>query len=147
MNKRPNLNCCILSSTAQFRLAALYGRQDGITQYIARESGKAAVEKSLSHFDSGDPDALLETARWAFERCPAQRYALVLWSHGSGWRPEEGERSAMGHPFSSWNPTETERIARQAQGDDVVSAEESEEWAAWPGSTALFRTTLGCAQR
>jgi hypothetical protein len=131
-----------VGSTPQLKLAALYDQFEGATRIIAGEAGQAAVEEALSDFDSGDPDALLETARWAFERCPAQRYALVLWSHGSGWRPEEGERSSRGQPFSSWSPQEIERIARQARGDDQVSRAESTERAARPSSTALFRTTL-----
>jgi hypothetical protein len=131
-----------VGSTPQLKLAALHDQFEGATRCIAGEAGHAAVEEVLPDFDSGDPDGLLETARWAFERCPAQRYALVLWSHGSGWRPEEGERSIWGHPFSSWGPQEIEHIARQARGDDVVSAEESTERTARPASTALFRTTL-----
>jgi len=114
-----------VGSTPYLSLAALYDRRGGATRYIAGEPGQAAAEEPLSHFDSGDPDALLETVRWAFERCPAEHYALVLWSHGSGWRPEE-----------------VERVARQTRGDGAISAGEARERAARPGGAALFRTTL-----
>ncbi|MCP4544667.1 MAG: hypothetical protein GY832_46800 [Chloroflexi bacterium] len=126
-------------STSQLKLTALYDRPGGTTRYIAGEPGQAAIEEPLSRFDSGDPDALLETARWAFEQCPAERYALVLWSHGSGWRPED---RAGGEFLSAWTPDELARIAREARGDDVVSVNELTQRAGRGGSMALFRTTL-----
>src|SRR5262249_8454450 len=57
---------------------------------------------------------------------PGERYGLVLWSHGSGWEPSE-----------------VATIARTARPADAADADESHERAAAPGSTALFRTTLG----
>jgi len=131
-----------VGSTQQLKLTALYDWHGGATRYIAGEPGKAAVKQELSDFDSGDPDALLETARWAFEQCPAERYALVLWSHGSGWQPEDRERSARGQVFSGWTPEEIARIAYQMRSDSVVSEREATERSAQPGSVALFRTTL-----
>lgn len=131
-----------VGSTPQLKLAALYDRYDGATRYIAGEPGQAAVEELLNNFDSGDPDVLLETARWVFNLCPAEHYALVLWSHGSGWQPEDRERSAGKQIFSGWTPEEIARIAQQVRGNDDVSDEESAERAGNPGSMALFRTTL-----
>lgn len=48
----------------------------------------------LAQLDSGAPETLLDFIRWAAQTCPARRYALVLWSHGSGWEPSEIERIA-----------------------------------------------------
>src|SRR5262245_42259310 len=39
---------------------------------------------NLGETDSGDPQTLLDCIRWAVATAPAKRYALVLWSHGSG---------------------------------------------------------------
>ena len=39
--------------------------------------------------DSGDAGTLVDFAKWGKETAPADRYALVLWSHGSGWEPSE----------------------------------------------------------
>ena len=39
--------------------------------------------------DSGDAGTLVDFAKWGKEVAPAKRYALVLWSHGSGWEPSE----------------------------------------------------------
>jgi hypothetical protein len=130
-----------VGSTPQLKLAALYDSPTGAARYIAGEPDLPATAEPLSRFDSGDPDALLETTRWAFEQCPAERYGLVLWSHGSGWRPEDRDR-AGGETFSAWTPEELARIAREARGDDAVSALELTERAAQGGSMALFRTTL-----
>ena len=130
------------ASTPQLKLAALYDSHDGATRYIVGDPAQMLVEEPLSDFDSGDPDALLETVRWCFERCPAEQYALVLWSHGSGWRPEDRQRAAQGRLVSAWTPQEMARIAREVRGDDAVSAGESAERGGQSASMALFRSTL-----
>lgn len=106
-------------------VAVLYDGPGGAARYAAGEPSRPVIEEALGRFDSGDPDALLETVRWAVAHCPARRYALVLWSHGTGWRPEE-----------------LKEVAREARGDDAVSASEADVRAAQPSSMALFRTTL-----
>jgi hypothetical protein len=131
-----------VGSTSQLKLAVLYDSYDGAARYIAGEPGQAAVEEQLSEFDSGDPDALLETARWAFEQCPAERYALILWSHGTGWRPETEDRSVGRAGYYGWQPAEIARIARQARGDDEVSESDAADRSAAPGGRILFRSTL-----
>src|SRR4029079_16980997 len=52
----------------------------------------------LGQVDSGAPEALLDFIRWAVQAAPAKRYALVLWSHGSGWAPSEMERRVKQQP-------------------------------------------------
>jgi len=131
-----------VGSTPQLKLAALYDRYNGATRYIAGEPGHAAVEEPLGHIDSGDPDVLLETARWVFKQCPAERYALILWSHGSGWQPEDRERSAGKQLFSGWTPEEMARIAHQVRHKKDVGEKEATERSRQPGSMAIFRTTL-----
>jgi Clostripain family len=114
-----------VGSTPEVKLLVLYDGQESASRFLAGGPGKAASEYPLKNFDSGDGGALLETARWAFQQCPAERYGLILWSHGSGWRPEE-----------------IENVAKQARGDARVDAVESHDRAAAPGSMALFRSTL-----
>ncbi len=36
--------------------------------------------------DMGDPLSLIEFVQWAKKTYPAKNYALVLWSHGDGWK-------------------------------------------------------------
>jgi hypothetical protein len=112
-------------STPHVKLAALYEHAGGATRYLAGAPGLPAVEEPLSNFDPDEPDTLLNTAAWAFEQCPAERYGLVLWSHGSGWRPEE-----------------VSRVAQQVRGSQAVSAVEAAGRAELGGGTLLFRATL-----
>ena len=82
-----------VGSTSDVQLAALYDGTLSAARCIAGKPGEPDIEEPLSGgYDSGDPCALLDTVRWAFEQCPAERYGLILWSHGSGWRPEEIEK-------------------------------------------------------
>ena len=37
--------------------------------------------------NSADPKTLQDVLRWAKEKCPADEYGLVLWSHADGWLP------------------------------------------------------------
>jgi hypothetical protein len=36
--------------------------------------------------DMGDKDTLQEFVQWGVKTFPAERYAVVLWNHGAGWR-------------------------------------------------------------
>lgn len=51
--------------------------------------------------DAGDPATLMDFIRWSIERAPAERYALILWSHGSGWEPSEMARLAQQQPAAT----------------------------------------------
>ncbi|MFZ1475607.1 MAG: clostripain-related cysteine peptidase [Anaerolineae bacterium] len=64
----------------------------GADRILVGKPGKLKQAEHLAQFDSGDPDRLIETAAWLFRQHPAERYGLILWSHGTGWRPEEIER-------------------------------------------------------
>lgn len=55
-------------------------------------AGEATVD--LGETDSGAPETLQAFVEWAIDAYPAERYALVLWSHGSGWAPAEVRRIA-----------------------------------------------------
>lgn len=103
----------------------LFDSENGAVRCIAGDPGKVVEQEQLNDFDSGDPDRLIETAQWVFERYRADHYGLILWSHGSGWQPHE-----------------IERIAKKARGDGQVDKQEATERAKAPGSFALFRSTL-----
>jgi Clostripain family len=45
--------------------------------------------EELGDVDSGDPKTVLDFAAWGMGMMPAERYALVLWNHGSGFRPDD----------------------------------------------------------
>ncbi|MDP7422245.1 MAG: clostripain-related cysteine peptidase, partial [bacterium] len=56
--------------------------------YVTRDSNTAIINspeiQDLGEIDMGDPDVLVDFATWTISNYPAQRYALVLWNHGSG---------------------------------------------------------------
>lgn len=44
------------------------------------------VLQNLGEVDMGTPEALTDFITWTVSRYPAERYVLVLWNHGAGWR-------------------------------------------------------------
>ena len=69
---------------AQFDRA---GKNSQTTRYYLRKGtslAKDAIAK-LGETNMGDPAVLDDFVKWASERYPARRYALVLWNHGAGW--------------------------------------------------------------
>jgi hypothetical protein len=114
-----------VGSTRDVMQGVLYDGPQGASRYIFGDPGKQLVKEDFDDFDSGDPDRLVETASWLFQKYPAEKYGLVLWSHGTGWEPEE-----------------IQRVAQQVRGDADVSEKEAEQRSASTGSPAIFRTSL-----
>jgi hypothetical protein len=62
--------------------------QQAAHRIIVGKDGKAEERENLgANVDSGSPQTLLDFIRWAKLKAPAERYALVIWNHGSGWDP------------------------------------------------------------
>lgn len=114
-----------VGSTSEVVLGALYDGKSGAGRYVMGDPGGVEWQKQLGRVDSGDPDELIQTAKWLFEKYPAERYGLVLWSHGTGWEPSE-----------------IEEIATEVRPAAARDAAESKERSSAPGSRALFRTTV-----
>jgi hypothetical protein len=125
LGRKSLLEIVNVGSTRDVIHGVLYDGPAGAGRYVVGEPGKAVTQERLGSFDSGDPDGLIAAAEWLFGRHPAERYGLVLWSHGSGWEPGE-----------------IEAVAKEARPGAEAGPEESKERAAAPGSRALFRTTL-----
>jgi hypothetical protein len=123
--RRSLLDILAVGSTPEVVHGALFDEPGGAGRYVMGSPGKVLEQAQLRAFDSGDPDGLITTARWLFEQRPAERYGLVLWSHGSGWEPSE-----------------IETIAREARPGAALDANESNERSVAPGARVLFRTTL-----
>jgi hypothetical protein len=83
------------------------------TRHIIGANPEVAAD--LGKVDSGAPETLLDFIRWAAKSAPAQRYALVLWSHGSGWAPSEMERIAQKKPASV--PVTSGELTQRGEGD------------------------------
>ena len=50
--------------------------------------------ESFGDTNTGDPQILYEFVKWAADNYPADRYALILWNHGSGWWEDARSRAA-----------------------------------------------------
>jgi hypothetical protein len=123
--KRSLLEILAVGSTPEVVHGALFDEPAGAGRYVMGSPGKALQQEQFRSFDSGDPDGLIAMAKWLFGQRPAERYGLVLWSHGSGWEPGE-----------------IETIAKAARPGAPVDPKELHERAGAPGGRALFRTTL-----
>ncbi|HJS63364.1 MAG TPA: clostripain-related cysteine peptidase [Nitrososphaeraceae archaeon] len=68
------------------------GDFDGVIRYEISEkdprTGKAdrIVKERIGEKDSGDPKTLVEYLKWARSLYPAEKYFVVVWNHGSGFR-------------------------------------------------------------
>lgn len=56
---------------------------------LVGKDGQGEVREGVGEVDSGSPQTLLDFVRWAAEKAPADKYALVVWNHGSGWQPDD----------------------------------------------------------
>jgi hypothetical protein len=54
------------------------------------EPGQCSTVRGLGEPDMGDWRTLRDLGAWAVRTYPAERYALVLWDHGQGWRGGSG---------------------------------------------------------
>jgi len=58
--------------------------------------------------DTGSPEALTDFIRWGVENYPADRYAVILWNHGGGWRTLEEEGKEPLFKAVCWDDTSGE---------------------------------------
>lgn len=73
---------------------------DGTRRYLVKSNTAAGVQSELiqnmgTSVDMGAPATLADFIAWGKRNYPADRYALVIWNHGSGWsrKGEESSRS------------------------------------------------------
>jgi len=80
-----------VGSTAAVQVAAFVKQRDAaVTQrLVGRKPTDDVVVELPRATDSGSPQTVLDFARWAMQKAPAERYALVLWNHGGGWSPDD----------------------------------------------------------
>lgn len=79
-----------VGSGAGLKVAAFVKRleQQAAHRIIVGKDGANEERENLgAGVDSGSPQTLLDFIRWAKAKAPADRYALIIWNHGSGWDP------------------------------------------------------------
>lgn len=97
-------------------------------QLVVGKDGRDEQPEALGNVDSGDPQTLLNFIRWATTTAPAERYALVVWNHGSGWQPDDLEQLYA--------------EVRMASGDSGVTHRELGVRASQSIGRGLFSTSL-----
>lgn len=83
------------------------------TRHILGATPEVAAD--LGQVDSGAPETLLDFIGWAAQSAPAKRYALILWSHGSGWSPSEMAQVAQSAPAAV--PVTEGELKQRGAGD------------------------------
>jgi hypothetical protein len=80
-----------VGSSDEVKIAVFIKRQDGkgALQLVVAKNPKNDITKDLGDADSGSGQTMLDFIRWAHEQAPAERNALVVWNHGSGWQPDD----------------------------------------------------------
>ncbi len=115
-----------VGSTKEVNVVAQFdnaGRR-GTRRYLIQRKGKKDLVESFGETDTGSPEVLSDFISWSAQKYPAERYALVLWSHGCGWEP-----------------TEIERLAKST-GARAFSSREAVVRSASPIGKTFFRTSL-----
>jgi len=65
------------------------------TLYGTVTNGSADLQSVGQNIDMGNRQSLRDFVRWAKGTYPADHYALVLWSHGGGWKDRSLVRGAL----------------------------------------------------
>ena len=75
-------------SSPDVRVLAFLKQKDtpGVTHRELCKDGEGERPEDHGEKDVGVPDTVCDFVRWATARAPADRYALILWGHGSGFR-------------------------------------------------------------
>jgi hypothetical protein len=71
--------------------------EDNLTRRFRITQGggfKTDCLESFGDTNTGDPKILYDFVKWAADNHPADRYALILWNHGSGWWEDARSRAA-----------------------------------------------------
>src|SRR5688500_9172064 len=70
-------------------VAQLDRMSDDVTRRYRLTHGHALdadIVEELPEANTGDPRVLLDFIRWGLAAYPAERTALILWNHGTGWK-------------------------------------------------------------
>lgn len=71
---------------------------NGTRRYLVRPDATGAIASDLiqnlgADVDMGRPQTMLDFINWAKTYYPADRYCLVVWNHGNGWRRRPADES------------------------------------------------------
>lgn len=63
----------------------------GCRRYLIKKDAQpkrvtSPMLEDLGPVDTATPESLLAFVKWAKQKYPARKYALILWNHGTGWK-------------------------------------------------------------
>ena len=70
----------------------------------------AAWGVDMGELNMGDPQTLVDFVTWGVRNYPANRYAVVLWNHGSGWRSEDTTEGEPPYKSVCFDDTSFDRL-------------------------------------
>ncbi len=78
-------------ATAQVAVCVQFDslRQRQAFRWIAPPAGDTAAPVAIGSINTGEAGSLSDFMAWGATVRPADRYAVILWGHGSGWREED----------------------------------------------------------
>ena len=100
-------------------------------RFLMKQGLKATRSDSLQDFSEesnmGDGKTLASFADWARKKFPAERYMLIIWSHGDGWRRQIKEEPFFSEPKAAATArqnavAEAEELLKQGQLTDAKLA-------------------------
>lgn len=101
---------------------------DGVRRYLVKPDSSDAIASQLlqtdlksggNPLDMGDPLTMKDFITWGKTNFPADRYVLVIWDHGNGWRRSQRAYGSRGFSYDdeSGNSINTWQIG-QALGSE-----------------------------
>jgi len=82
-----------VGSSPDVAIVAQFDRmqQGPARRYYLTQGGTLEADEvgTLGEINTGDPRELTRFMVWAMQTYPAERYALILWNHGTGWKEDD----------------------------------------------------------
>ncbi|MBN1877885.1 MAG: hypothetical protein JXA33_26930 [Anaerolineae bacterium] len=81
-----------VGSTDQVAIVAQYDTLDATHTprlFIDGKTETGTPVEKVPPVNTGDPKNLTDFIVWGIQNYPAERYALVLWNHGTGWKEDD----------------------------------------------------------
>ncbi|MBS1712835.1 MAG: hypothetical protein JST30_00715 [Armatimonadetes bacterium] len=109
---------------------------DGVRRYLVKHDtntnmvGSELVQDGLvdgqgQALDMGSPGTLLDFVKWGKKNYPADRYVLVIWNHGNGWkrRPGDGQTRGVSYDDQYGTRIDTWQLDQALSGErfDVIA--------------------------
>jgi cysteine peptidase C11 family protein len=116
-----------VGSSSTVKVAAFVKQLNGggAHHILVGKNGQGELREDVGDKDSGSPQTMIDFIHWAKAKAPAERYALVVWNHGSGWDPLDFDqlysdiRAARGR--NGFNPRELTDRSRSQLGRSVFT--------------------------